>query len=329
MECGKFEPERVNTRILSASEVSEAAEILRNGGTVAFPTETVYGLGANALSETAVKKIFKAKGRPSDNPLIVHIADIEAVERLAEEVPPAARLLMKEFWSGPLTIILKRKSVVPDVVTAGLDTVGIRMPSEPLARELIRLAGVPVAAPSANISGRPSPTTAAHVIDDMDGRADAILCGGDCGVGVESTVIDMSADVPTILRPGGISASRIEAVIGEVRSGRGLSESEAPKSPGMKYRHYAPRARVVIYGDPSEVKGENVGVMAFESRVAEFEGMPLISLGSTPQDAARRLFKGLRELDKLGVDIIFAPRIPDGDDWAAVRNRLYKSAGGI
>ncbi len=333
----KEEFEAVQTEILDASTVFRAAEILRNGGIVAFPTETVYGLGANAFSPSAVEKIFKAKGRPSDNPLIVHIAEIETVGDLAEEFPEAARRLAEKFWPGPLTIILKRKSVVPDVVTAGLDTVGIRMPYEPLARELIRLAGVPVAAPSANISGRPSPTTAAHTIDDMNGRADAVLCGGDCRVGVESTVLDMSGDVPTVLRPGGITADEIEAVIGTVRSGRGLSENEAPKSPGMKYRHYAPRAQVIILdGGTDEAKrtlkaaaDKKIGVMAFERDAAAFEGLceSVFCLGSTPEDAAQRLFFGLRELDKLGVDVIYAPKIPDGDSWAAVRNRLYKAAG--
>lgn len=321
--------EIVDTKILDAADVAKAAEILRGGGTVAFPTETVYGLGANALDENAVKRIFKAKGRPSDNPLIVHIASADSVSELAAEIPEKARILMDKFWSGPLTIILKRKSCVPDVVTAGLDTVGIRMPSEPLARELIRLSGVPVAAPSANISGKPSPTTAAHVIDDMNGRADAILCGGNCGVGVESTVVDMSGEVPTILRPGGITAGQIEAVIGEVRSGRGLSESEAPKSPGMKYRHYAPSAKVVIFSDMSEVRGDNIGVMAFDRDAGNFGGAAVFKLGSTPEDAAQRLFRGLRELDKLGVDTIYAPEIPSGDEWRAVKNRLYKAAGAI
>ena len=235
-------------------QLDQAAEVLRSGGLVAFPTETVYGLGANALDEEAVKSIYRAKGRPSDNPLIVHIADTAAVKDLTDSIPGTAQALMDAFWPGPLTLVMPRSSLVPDIVTAGLDTVAVRMPSHPIASALIKKAGVPVAAPSANSSGRPSPTLARHVIEDMMGKIDVIIDGGNAEVGVESTVLDITVDPPVILRPGGVTLEQLRHVLGNVISDQtpGISDmAGTPKSPGMKYRHYSPKATMLlIQGDP-------------------------------------------------------------------------------
>lgn len=248
----------ISTRFENGCEpaaIAAAADILRRGGLVAFPTETVYGLGADALNADAAAKIYTAKGRPSDNPLIVHIADTEDVYKLAEHVPENAVMLMEAFWPGPLTIILPKKQVVPDGTTGGLSTVAIRMPSHPVAQELIRQSGVYIAAPSANTSGRPSPTTAAHVAEDMNGRIDMILDGGEVGIGIESTIIDLTGDVPTILRPGYITKSMLEQIIGPVAIDRALIEPDPnlrPKAPGMKYTHYAPKGTLTIVEAVSE-----------------------------------------------------------------------------
>lgn len=241
-----------NTKISSGNDdkaIEEASEILKRGGLVAFPTETVYGLGADALNEDASAKIYAAKGRPSDNPLIVHIADTDAVYELASEVPEKAIMLMEAFWPGPLTIILNKKKIVPDGTTGGLDTVAIRMPSHPVAMKLIKESGVYIAAPSANTSGRPSPTLAEHVIEDMNGRIDMILDGGAVGIGIESTIVDLTGDIPTILRPGYITKKMLEAIIGEVAIDRVIIEPYSnikPKAPGMKYTHYAPKGEITI-----------------------------------------------------------------------------------
>ena len=241
----------MNTKILKADEESilTAAEILKNGGLVAFPTETVYGLGGNALSPDASRAIYAAKGRPSDNPLIVHIADTASVQELAAEIPEKAFALMEAFWPGPLTIILPKKDIVPSQTTGGLDTVAIRMPSHPAAMELIRKSGVYIAAPSANTSGRPSPTTAEHVIEDMNGRIEAIIDGGPVGIGIESTIVDLTSDIPTILRPGFITKKQLEAIIGEVKIDPAIIHPDPnlrPKAPGMKYTHYAPKGKLTI-----------------------------------------------------------------------------------
>ena len=329
----------MKTKVLSSApeDLKTGAEIINKGGRVIFPTETVYGLGANALDEKAVRSIYDAKGRPSDNPLIVHISDFNEVETLAEAVPYKAQILIEKFWPGPLTIILKRKPCVPDVVTAGLDTVGIRMPENEIARAFIRVCGVPVAAPSANVSGRPSPTNFKDVLSDMEGRVEGIIDGGDCSVGVESTVIDMSEDMPRILRPGGVTAEMIEAVIGEVQGGTEVKPDEAPKSPGMKYRHYAPKAQVyILKGNVDEVNlflenRKNAGLLCFEEHIPYIEAeVKILSLGSfkKPEEAAKLLFARLREMDRLGVEEIFAPEIGETGLWVAVRNRLYKAAGG-
>ena len=233
------------------SVMEMAGEILRRGEMVAFPTETVYGLGANALDESASAKIYEAKGRPSDNPLIVHISKEEQLEPLVKEIPEKARLLMEKFWPGPLTLIFKKKDTVPDGTTGGLDTVAIRMPDNAVALAMIDAAKVPIAAPSANTSGRPSPTTANHVMDDMNGRISMILDGGAVGIGIESTIVDVTGEIPMILRPGYINKSMLENVVGEVAIDKAIlgpmDENAHPKAPGMKYKHYAPKADFTMY----------------------------------------------------------------------------------
>ena len=332
----------METRIFqnTTEDLIEAGRLIKKGETVAFPTETVYGLGANALDEGAVAKIFEAKGRPSDNPLIVHISTFDEIENLVEEVPDGARALAEKFWPGPLTIILKKRPCIPEMVSAGLKTVGIRIPENKIAREFIAQCGVPVAAPSANLSGKPSPTTFNHVFEDMDGRVAGIIKGEDCGVGVESTVIDMTSEVPTVLRPGGISVEELRMVLGEVRISSEVKDDGIPKAPGMKYKHYSPKAQVYI------MKGDMKSISTFlEKRCAfgkvavlEFDensdmlpcGVEFLSLGrkENPEDAAQRLFDCLRECDALGVKEVYAPEIPDDGLWRAVKNRLYKAAAG-
>ncbi len=328
-------------REITAELMQKAGEIIRNGGVVAFPTETVYGLGASAYDDAAVKDIYKAKGRPSDNPLIVHIADVEDVEKVAREIPDSARELLKKFSPGPLTLILKKRHDISDTVTAGLDTVGVRIPSHPVAREFIRAAGVPIAAPSANLSGKPSPTTAEHVICDMQGRADAIICSGKSSVGVESTIIDMTGLVPTVLRPGGITPREIEEVCGSVLIDRHITENvmpeDTPKCPGMKYRHYAPDAEVIVVEGTREATakkicelaekadGKKVGVLGMD--MADIGDM-FISSGKNNKELASVLFGALRSFDESGIDTVFVQFCPDSGYGLAVKNRLYKSAGG-
>lgn len=329
----------MDTKLLSTNteDLDIAAEILLKGGNVIFPTETVYGIGADAMNKDAVSSIFVAKGRPSDNPLIVHISSMDMLTNIVEEVPSSARQLMEKYWPGPLTIILKKQKSIPDETTAGLDTVAVRMPQSAVARKLIELAGIPVAAPSANLSGKPSPTKAQHCIDDMMGRVDAIICGDDCEVGVESTVIDMSGDIPLLFRPGGVTFEQLSDVLGEVKIATAIKNDEVPKSPGLKYKHYAPNAEVVIlsgsYDDAcayikKEAETRNVGVLSFDE-FPQISNTKNISLGSinNPQDAAHRLFSALRQMDELSVDVIYAPEISNKGMWDAVRNRLYRSAG--
>ncbi|RKO65619.1 L-threonylcarbamoyladenylate synthase [Desulfofundulus salinus] len=331
--------------------MARAGLILRQGGLVAFPTETVYGLGANALDALAVARIFEAKGRPQDNPLIVHVADRETVGRLACRVPASAGKLMDAFWPGPLTLVLPAADTIPRQVTAGLDSVGIRMPAHPVALALIAAAGVPVAAPSANLSGRPSPTTAEHVLQDLNGRIEVILDGGPAGVGLESTVLDLTGDVPVILRPGGITREELEKVIGEVRvdpgidgvPDRGSPAGEfRPRSPGMKYRHYAPRAPLVLVeGEPERVaarlkglaesylsRGWRVGILATAETAGEYKEGQVVVAGwrKDPATIASRLFGALRRFDELGVDIILAEGIEPRGMGLAVMNRLRRAA---
>ncbi len=332
----------METRIFenTIEDLNKAARLINDGEVVVLPTETVYGLGANALNSRAVDKIYEAKGRPSDNPLIVHISDFDEIEKLVKEVPDGAKLLADRFWPGPLTMILKKKDIIPERVSAGLQTVGIRLPENEIARAFIKACGVPIAAPSANISGRPSPTTFEHVFEDMNGRVAGIIRGGDAKVGVESTVIDMTSEIPTVLRPGGISIEQLREVLGEVLISSEVKKDDIPKAPGMKYKHYSPKAPVyIIKGSGEEIKEflskriafGKIAVIGFEEMRDELpEFVLFISLGSknSPETAAQRLFDCLRESDKIGAKEIYAPEIPDDGLWRAVKNRLYKAAAG-
>lgn len=335
---------KIDSTMPGRERIAEAADVIRHGGLVAFPTETVYGLGANALDAEAVQNIFTAKGRPSDNPLIVHIADVTDVVKLATDVSPKSRILMQKFWPGPLTIVLKKKQIVPDVVTAGLNTVAIRMPSHPVALALIKAAGVPIAAPSANLSGKPSPTTAKHVIDDLDGRVDVIIDGGDTDIGVESTVIDMASSIPTLLRPGRVTLEELEEVLGEVHVHAVVHGGKAGdthiRSPGMKYKHYAPNAEVVLVEgginacekvkqlvDQYKANNKIVAVMSTTDRHYPCADISL-SAGSDHLTVARNIFKQFRELDSRGVDVIIVEGVDEKGLGLAIMNRLRKAAGG-
>lgn len=328
-------------------EIRKGAEIIRKGGTVAFPTETVYGLGANALDEKAIDKIFLAKGRPQDNPLILHVSKIDEVYPLIKDIPYGAIPLMKKFWPGPLTIIFKKSEKVLDKVTGGLDTVAIRMPKHKVASMLIEESGVPIAAPSANISGRPSPTNAQHVIEDLNGKVDMIIDGGSTLVGVESTVLDMSSEVPTILRPGGITYEDLLTIFPEVQYDMSIikeDENIVPKSPGQKYKHYAPKAKMIVFvGDLNKValninnlaskyifEGKKVGIMATEETLNKYKKGHIIDVGSreNPETIAQNLFKVLRDFDELGVDIILAEGVSTEGIGTAIMNRMKKACGG-
>ncbi len=329
--------------VCSEISVARAADLIRRGEVVGFPTETVYGLGADALNPRAVMKIFAAKGRPGDNPLIVHIADLNALRPLVARAPSETALrLAKAFWPGPLTMLFPRAERIPDCVTAGLDTVGVRMPSNPWARMLIERAGRPIAAPSANRSGRPSPTAARHVLEDMDGKIPLILDGGPCDVGLESTVLDVTGEIPRVLRPGGVTAEMIAAVAGAVDVDdsvmRPLREGERPRSPGMKYRHYAPDAAVVIFeGDPEAVaaairarydaSGAPALILALEGHIARYGNRRTLSLGADAPEAANRLFEALREADALGAELILSEAVDASGIGLAVMNRLGRASG--
>ena len=326
---------------LDKDAVRIAADLIRRGEVVGIPTETVYGLAANALNGEAVAKIFRAKGRPQDNPLIVHIADFDQIFDLCPAVPPQAAALAEAFWPGPLTMIVPKGSCIPNEVSCGLDTVGIRLPSHPLARALIRAAGVPLAAPSANTSGRPSTTTAAHVLRDMDGKIAAILDGGPCGVGVESTVVTLALDKPRLLRPGGVTLEQLRAVLGEVEVDRALYEKIGDEvrvsAPGMKYRHYAPKAPVtVVRGDPqrtaqyikAHISGPT-GVLCFDEYRECFPTCVVECFGSQTALAAqaREVFDRLRAFDETDVRQIWAQCPSDEGLGLAVANRIKKAAG--
>ena len=322
-----------------------AAKEIINGGTVAFPTETVYGLGANALDEKAAAKIFAAKGRPQDNPLIIHVAD-KNIEKYVKHVPDSAKLLMEKFWPGPLTIILKKADIIPDVITAGLDSVAIRMPNNSIAAGLIRLSKVPIAAPSANISGRPSPTSVYHVINDLYGKIDVILGGEECRVGVESTVVDLTGK-PTILRPGGITYEQLKDVLGDVDIDPAVinkpDKNLKPKAPGMKYTHYSPKADMfIVNGDVHKAtekikelvlkyqsEGKKVGVMATDETYFEYKSGIVLSMGSrrNMETIAHSIFDRLREFDIIGVDLIIAEGVGEEDLGFAIMNRMKKAAG--
>ncbi|MCD7947371.1 MAG: threonylcarbamoyl-AMP synthase [Oscillospiraceae bacterium] len=331
----------MQTLLLSGAELAAAADILRGGGVLAIPTETVYGLAADGFQPQAVEKIFEAKGRPQDNPLILHIPDPDWLGRCCAEIPDVAYTLAARFWPGPLTLILKRRADVPDVVTGGLGTVGVRCPDHPLARALILRADTPLAAPSANRSGRPSPTTAAHVLEDLGGRIDGVLDGGACSVGVESTILDLTVSPPCLLRPGGVSLEALRDCIGAITVDdavyRPMEEGEHPRAPGMQYRHYAPVAPVtVVRGPPTRAAGyilahapPGAGVIAFDEWAGAFAGYTVRTLGPRADGAAqaRGLFAALRAFDHTTVTEIWAMCPDERGVGLAVANRLRKAAG--
>lgn len=322
-------------------QIIKAATFLKHNEVVAFPTETVYGLGGNATNDDAVLKIFEAKGRPSDNPLIIHISEREQLKGFVEEIPEKASLLMDKFWPGPLTIIFnKKEGALSDKATAGLSTVAVRMPEHPLALALIRASGLPIAAPSANRSGKPSPTTAQHVWEDLNGRISAVVDGGPTGIGVESTVLDCTAAMPQILRPGGVTKEQLEAVIGEVRVDPALTnEEEAPKSPGMKYTHYAPDAPLFLVNGKKEYiqqlitekrrEGLSVGVLTTVENESYYDCDEIKVCGQRKEleTVAAALYDTLRSFNKSQVDIIFSEIFPNEGVGHAIMNRLLKAAG--
>lgn len=326
--------------------MKEAAELLKQGGLVAFPTETVYGLGANGLDGEAVAKIYEAKGRPSDNPLILHIANQQELAQLVISISPNAQALIDAYWPGPLTVVLKRSEIVPDIVSGGLDSVAVRLPGSIIARQLISLAGVPIAAPSANTSGRPSPTSAQAVLADLDGRIDGVIDGGDCAIGLESTVVDCTTPVPTLLRPGGITMEMLINTLGDIEIDPTLGGSAecAPKSPGMKYTHYAPMApMILVEGHHSEVQdlmlteiekalesGQKVGAIVSAETAQHLPENVIVAIyGQRAQIAeiAGNLYTALRSFDDRPVDVIYAEGIDEEGLGLAVMNRLRKASG--
>ncbi|MGE6754850.1 L-threonylcarbamoyladenylate synthase [Rossellomorea sp. NPDC071047] len=325
----------------SYPQIVDAAKVLQQNEVVAFPTETVYGLGANAKSDEAVGKIFEAKGRPSDNPLIVHISNIDQLDELVEGVSDDAANLIDAFWPGPLTIIFENKeNVLSEKVTAGLPSVGIRMPDHPVALAIIEASGLPIAAPSANRSGKPSPTTAQHVIEDLEGRIAGVVDGGETGIGVESTVVDCTGPSPMVLRPGGVSVEQLEEVLGRVDVDPSLKEGKgAPKSPGMKYTHYAPDAPVYLVDgtrtdlqklvDNKKAEGLKIGVLTTEEFMDDYCADVILSVGRREDltTVARNLYDTLRAFNKKDVDIIFAEMFPEEGVGLAIMNRLQKAAG--
>lgn len=333
---------------LKLEDFKEAAQILQNGGLVAFPTETVYGLGGDGMREDASKKIYAAKGRPSDNPLIIHISDINMLEELAEEIPEAAKKLAEKYWPGPLTMVFKKKKEVPYGTTGGLDTVAVRMPNHEIALKLISYSGVAIAAPSANTSGRPSPTQASHVVEDLDGKIDMILDGGEVGIGIESTIVDLTGNVPMILRPGYITKAMLEEVIGEVCVDKVVSAREAdpnliPKAPGMKYKHYAPKGDLTVFEGEAEAvideinkrteekqkEGFQVGIIASEETKEQYKGGIIKVIGTRGDEVtiSRRLYAILREFDSMGTEVIYSESFAYDEFGNAIMNRLLKAAG--
>ena len=331
----------METKILEPTKenIQYAADVIKEGGLVVFPTETVYGLGANALDEDAVKRVYAAKGRPSDNPMIVHIARASDIGQMTRMLSPDIVNLIDNFWPGPLTLIVKSKDSIPKATRGGLETVGVRLPDNETARMLIELSGVPIAAPSANLSGKPSPTKVEHVIEDLDGKVDVILKGGDCRVGIESTVLDVSGDKLMVLRPGIITADQLEAAVGkevvydpnlnvDPREREAAGEDFVPKAPGMKYKHYAPKAdMLIIEGNRDKVKNEVQRLKILNENLGNKVGTILFE----EQDfieAAHDFFAKLRDLDNEGVDMILAGALTDVDGVGfAVMNRMLKSAG--
>lgn len=325
--------------------IKEAAECIKKDGIVAFPTETVYGLGANALKADCVKKIFEAKGRPQDNPLIIHVASKE-IDKYVKNVPEVAKKLMEKFWPGPLTLILEKRDIIPMQTSANLNTIGIRMPNNKVALELIKESGVPIAAPSANISGRPSPTTIDVCVEDLKGKVDYIIGGEKCDVGLESTIVDCTVEPPLVLRPGGITLEMLRTIREDIEIDKGLLRNDSdfkPKAPGMKYRHYAPNAKLkIILGNREKTiekinemvhnyidAGEKVGILATEESKDSYKLGEKIVIGSYKRldEVASNLFEALRQFNELGVDIILAEGFEEKGLGIAIMNRLNKAAG--
>jgi L-threonylcarbamoyladenylate synthase len=314
----------------------ECAEIIKKGGTVIFPTETVYGLGANALDASAVDKIFLAKGRPGDNPLIIHLHDMEMLGKYVKEMPDVLYMLSKLYMPGPLTVVLYKKDIIPMNVTAGLDTVACRIPDNDIARKLIEYSGVPIAAPSANISGKPSPTRYMHVVNDMDGKVDAIINGGNCKIGVESTVLDLTSNIPTILRPGGVPYDRLKLAIKDLKTA--YTFTGTPKSPGMKYKHYAPKAEMYLFKGRdedvikkiNELSDASTGVLCCREDFDRYVSRNKLCVGSRkdPYEIASNIFECLRCFDEMAVDRIYSEYFDISDIGEAVMNRLTKAAAG-
>lgn len=336
----KTEILKIDRENINNDYIKKAANLIKEGNLVAFPTETVYGLGADGLNNEACKKIYKAKGRPSDNPLILHISDITMLDNLVEEISDKHRKLF-ELWPGPMTLIFKKSKLIPDVITAGGDTVAIRFPSDNIARALISEAKRPIAAPSANISGRPSPTKASDVYQDMQGIIPAIIDGGESNIGIESTVIDLSTDEPTILRPGFYTYEFLKEILDDMRLDDSLVDStKIPKSPGQKYKHYAPKANLRVFigkdvpdylltlAKKYESEGKKIGILAFEEDKDKFSSYPYISLGnrSDLSTMSHVLFSSLRQMDRLGVDIILAEGVRENNLGKSIMNRMKKAA---
>jgi len=343
-EIIKVNPAKIS--FVEDRNLRRAGRILRAGGLVAFPTETVYGLGGDALNPESSRKIYEAKGRPSDNPLIVHICGYGSIRKIAQSVPVTAMKIAEAFWPGPLTMILPKAKRVPYETTGGLDTVAVRFPSHPVACRLIEYAGGFVAAPSANLSGRPSPTLARHVVEDMDGRIEMVVDGGEVGIGVESTIIDLTERIPRILRPGYITREMLEGVLGKVDEDVTMmrdDSGQAPKAPGMKYRHYAPKGRLVIVeGEPGQVAayinahteadsaaGEKTGVLGTAEQIGQYHADVVKCIGSRGDEESigRNLFSALREFDEENVTRIYSESFPDQGFGQAIMNRLLKAAG--
>lgn len=337
---------QMNEEQIDKQELEEAGDIIKAGGLVAFPTETVYGLGGDALNPASSKKIYAAKGRPSDNPLIVHIADMEALPPIVAEIPEQAKRLAEVFWPGPLTMIFRKSDLVPRETTGGLDTVAVRMPVHKVAREFIRAAGGYVAAPSANLSGRPSPTVAKYVAEDMDGRIEMIIDGGDVEIGLESTIVDMTVEEPMILRPGYITKEMLEEVLETVEEDCTLMRADsgqAPKAPGMKYRHYAPKGDLtIVAGEAAKVidyineqttmaaaEGKKVGVIGTDATIGQYHAQVCKSAGNREQEStiARELYRILREFDDEEVEVIYSESFSTQGLGQAIMNRLLKAAG--
>jgi L-threonylcarbamoyladenylate synthase len=335
---------KINEKRPNQIIISKASKLICSGEIIAFPTETVYGLGANALDPSAVLKIFEIKGRPSDNPLIIHIADMKTLRNLVSQIPLKANQIIKKFWPGPVTLVLKKSKIVPKITTGGLNTVAVRMPRNNVALALIRKSGLPIAAPSANISGRPSPTTAIHVKDDLDGKIKLILDGGSTKIGIESTVIDMTRSTPVILRPGGISKESIENEIGKVLFHNSLigierKKIKAYRSPGMKYRHYSPKAHVILVEgsenaakskiiqltEKLEAEGKKVSIMT-TSKTLKVNSETIQYMGRSLEIIARNLFANLRQADKNNMDVIIVQGIQYNKIGFAIMNRLKKAA---